>query len=137
MRLLVAAGLPSRLSGYAPLAPRRRASLSILVGSVGALDSRDLVEAHGDASRQRPLLPRRPASQRRPSPGCCQRGGARRRGLAGGTAMVDAGRRAGVATMGDRRRRRGGPLVDLPRDVLGGDLPASHAPPCPMVPHEA
>jgi fatty acid desaturase len=49
-----------RLSGDASMAPRGRARLSIVVGAVAPLDRRDLVEAHGDASRERSALsPRR------------------------------------------------------------------------------
>ena len=107
-------------------------------GLWAAFDRRDLVEAHGDAARRAiaatstrgispPIGCSWPPSSPRTSRVCWLVGAAWST-LAGGPAL-----RAG----GDRRGGRGRALVDLPRDVLGGDVPAPHAPARALVPHEA
>ena len=59
-RQLVATGLASTVPCNAAMAASRGASVPIVVGAVAPFDRRDLVEAHGDASRERsPLSPRR------------------------------------------------------------------------------
>ena len=75
-------------------------------------------------------------SCRRPAAGCRQHRRARRRVLAVRAALVNAGRRSGARAGCRRPRGRGRSVVDLPRHVLGGDVPAPHASARAVVPDE-